>query len=595
MTIERAAFACVPADVELKSAFLGPQAENSEWLAQQFIHVLTRLTAWRRALFPKDGTAISTADQEEPAFAARQAQMSAALDHLLTGFEREIPKFSPRYVGHMFSELSLPALLGHFVALMHNPNNISAESSHVGVQIENEAVEALATMLGMPAKSSGHFTSGGTVANFEALSRARARSAAWASAGGAAQSDRPRNIFEAAHCGWARHATWTTEAEGGAADAFNIVIGNPYLAAHRLSVVFGKPFVGPVVLVPCNMHYSWKKGVELLGLGAEALWPLNLDPHGRLDVVDLRRVIDRAEAEGRPILCVVSVVGSTELGSIDPVDRVQDLLDGLEATRGIRIWHHIDAAFGGFLTSILTPAEVTGDADRGELAPDAKRALSAIGRADSVTLDPHKLGYVPFACGTVLVRDERDYRLGAFDAPYIRYRGLDRGRFTLEGSRPATGAAATWMIAKSVGLGAEGYGRILARTIRNRQELERDLRRRGFLIAPGLDSNVLCFTVEPRNRSIAAANAGAAAIYGALAPEAAGPFIISKTTLSTRTHGNFFAAVASVWGLEVDTPELVLLRMCLLNPFLDSKEMATSFTAELGDTLSQLASKGTCA
>lgn len=587
---------CLPADIELKSAFLGPQAENAEWLADQFSHVLTRWTSWRRSLFPQDGVAISSENQQEPAFKARQGQMTAALDQLLGAFEKEIPKFSPRYVGHMFSELSLPALLGHFVALMHNPNNISAESSSVGVRIEHEAIEALAAMLGLPASASGHFTSGGTIANFEALTRARARSASWAAASaasGASAGARPRTLFEAAHCGWDLFAKASSEASAEDIHRFNVVTSNPFIAGQGLSTVFDTPYVGPVVLVPSNMHYSWKKGVELLGLGGDSLWPIALDAEGRLDIVDLRRMIDRAEAQQRPILCVVSVAGSTELGSIDPVDRIQDLLDNLEATRGLKIWHHVDAAYGGFLASLLNQPSAADYIATAELDGERERALRAIRRADSVTLDPHKLGYIPFACGACIVRDDRDYRLGSVDAPYIRYQGRDRGRYTLEGSRPATGAAATWMIAKGIGLEPGGYGRILARTIRSRLDLERELRRRGFLVTPGLDTNVLCFTVSPPNQSMTVANGQAAAIYAALSPEAHGPFIVSKTTISTRTHGAFFASVASAWGLKVDTNELLLIRMCLLNPFFDSKEMSASFTTELAETLGRLAQTGT--
>ncbi|HAJ03440.1 MAG TPA: hypothetical protein DCL55_09410, partial [Brevundimonas sp.] len=92
----------------------------------------------------------------------------------------ETPTFSPRYIAHMKADLSLPGLLGWFAAMLHNPNNSSRDASRVGSVIETEAIAALAGMLGYdPAQAQGHFTSGGTVANFEAVWRARYRLDHW--------------------------------------------------------------------------------------------------------------------------------------------------------------------------------------------------------------------------------------------------------------------------------------------------------------------------------------------------------------------------------------------------------------------------------
>src|SRR5690606_19554395 len=114
---------------------------------------------------------------------------------------------------------------------------------------------------------------------------------------------------------------------------------------EKLERIFGTRFSGPVLLVPENKHYSWTKGASLIGLGSEALWPIALDTHGRLCLRSLEELIERAQGEHRPILMVVSVAGSTELGTFDPIDQVQDLLDSWREKKGIHIWHHIDGAF----------------------------------------------------------------------------------------------------------------------------------------------------------------------------------------------------------------------------------------------------------
>ena len=91
----------------------------------------------------------------------------------------------------------------------------------------------------------------------------------------------------------------------------------------------------------------------------------------------------------RPII-VVSVAGTTELGKADPIAGINSLLAENEREYRYRPWHHVDAAYGGFFCTLL---------DSPELKPEVSSALRAIRDADSITLDPHKLGYVPYSSG----------------------------------------------------------------------------------------------------------------------------------------------------------------------------------------------------
>jgi len=65
-----------------------------------------------------------------------------------------------------------------------------------------------------------------------------------------------------------------------------------------------------------------------------------LDERGKLDLEDLHTRIDRAWRESRPVMMVVSMVGTTERGEIDPVHRVVELLEEYEKSEGRHIWHH---------------------------------------------------------------------------------------------------------------------------------------------------------------------------------------------------------------------------------------------------------------
>jgi glutamate/tyrosine decarboxylase-like PLP-dependent enzyme len=167
--------------------------------------------------------------------------------------------------------------------------------------------------------------------------------------------------FAAAHLGWQDYHQ--AKAECGATDdelkQCSGVVSNPYEIAERISRASGRPWRGPVLITPGNKHYSWRKAANVFGLGGEAFWNADLDSEGRLDVDALHGLIARARDEGRPVLAVVTVAGTTEAGEIDPVDRVCDLFDMLRdgtppttATRSNNtidvkcdVWHHVDAAY----------------------------------------------------------------------------------------------------------------------------------------------------------------------------------------------------------------------------------------------------------
>ena len=568
---------CDPKEIALKSLFLGPQAENGVWVKPLVGDLFESWFTWRKSRFPEDGAAISAEDMQSPEFQARRKSFETGLHELISRFEGEVPKFSPRYVGHMFSEISLPALLGHVVALLHNPNNISGESSRVGVAIEDEALQSLQRMLGFGnIEARGHFTSGGTLANFEALVRARARMAHWLAAGAASRESQAsgRDLFSAAHQGWGALPSGDKNQQ-----SWDLFDDNPWEVGRKLSSIFGTEFRGPVVLIPENKHYSWKKGVSLVGIGAEALWPIELDHRGKLSIPALRRLLECARTQQRPVLMVVSVAGSTELGTIDPTDEVQDLLDEW-ASRGYHIWHHVDAAYGGFFCSMnLAETEI--------LDSQSTSSLAAIRRANSVTLDPHKLGYVPYSCGAFLCRDQEDYSSKEFGAPYVQTSTSDRGPYTLEGSRAATGATATWMTAKSIGFDSQGYGRVLERAIRIKQSLEKRFLKADsrFRLAPHTDTNILAFSWSERGAPLSEANTQAERIYQALSPQGGGPFFVSKTRLFLGPYRAYLKEYLASFESKVDTDEMTLVRVCIMNPFFGSIEMKTRFEVEFVKSL----------
>ncbi|MGZ3774482.1 MAG: pyridoxal phosphate-dependent decarboxylase family protein, partial [Bdellovibrio sp.] len=542
-------------------------AENRGWVITQIGSLLNSWFDWRMKFRPEDGQAIAVKDMMTPEYIKRKNHTEEVLRELAARFENEIPKFSPRYVGHMFSEISLPALFGHILTLLHNPNNISEESSKVGILIEEEAIEALCQMVGFK-NGLGHFTSGGTLANFEAVYRAHTRGNLWMSAG---LMQGQKSAFSSSLMGWEKYDGISESLKQSALE-LNPLEGNPFVVADKIHKRTGKPFLGSVLLVPEHKHYSWVKAANVFGLGAEAIWPVQLDAHGHLDVDDLDKKIKRAEQEDRPVLMVVSVLGTTELGMVDPIHKVQNLLDRYREEKGWFLWHHIDAAYGGFLCSLREENKCVGTV----LSESSEKAIEAAHRATSMTIDPHKLGYVPFSSGTFIAADKKDYFLKAFGGPYVNFSvRRDKGLFTLEGSRSAAGAVATWMTSRCVGLDSNGYGQIIARTIRLRKEFEEKLKNEVPMlrIAPSVDANLLGFCFAKEGDSLKDVNERTLRVFETFSSQENGEFFVSKTKLYSKNYSKYFDQLIGTWNGKHDAEELVLFRLCIMNPFFKTVEM----------------------
>ena len=130
-------------------------------------------------------------------------------------------------------------------------------------------------------------------------------------------------------------------------------------------------------------HYSFDKAVDLLGIGRGQLRKLPQDELFRIDLGALERALAEDEAAGLKPCCIIGIAGTTNTGSIDKLDRLAEI------ARAHGCWFHVDAAYGG----AVVLSEMYGTMLRG------------IDQADSITVDPHKWFYMPFAAGGILVRD----------------------------------------------------------------------------------------------------------------------------------------------------------------------------------------------
>jgi glutamate decarboxylase len=171
---------------------------------------------------------------------------------------------------------------------------------------------------------------------------------------------------------------------------------------------------GAVVLVSKLAHYSLDKSMDVLGLGSRSLVRIPVNTENQIDCVKLRRKISELQKQKIKIMAIVGIAGTTETGNIDDLKELREIANECGAH------YHVDAAWGG--ATLLTHRY--------------RHLLDGIERADSVTIDTHKLFYTPMSMGLVLFRSERDLMRVKYTASYvIRKSSVDQGRFTLEGSR----------------------------------------------------------------------------------------------------------------------------------------------------------------
>ncbi|WP_240045942.1 pyridoxal-dependent decarboxylase [Streptomyces sp. L-9-10] len=280
-----------------------------------------------------------------------------------------------------------------------NPSQDSWDQAPAATALETLLLQELAGLVGYePEQAAGVLTSGGTESNLMGLMLARDR-----------------------------------------------VLG---AASGRQIELTGVPGAGtdhaprPRILASAAAHFSVQRAAALLGLGEDAVLPVPVDHHLRMDTEALADVLDGCAGRGELPVAVVATAGTTDTGAVDPLRACA----ALAAEHGA--WLHVDAAYGG--GALLS--------DR--LAP----LLDGLGLADSVSLDWHKLGWQPAAAGVFLVRRSETYASLARRAVYLNPADDEEAGYpSLLGlSLRTTRRADAFKIAVTLRtLGREGLGRLV--------------------------------------------------------------------------------------------------------------------------------------
>jgi len=181
---------------------------------------------------------------------------------------------------------------------------------------------------------------------------------------------------------WVRQIMGMPESSGGLFVSGGSAANMTGLAVARTQKL-GGPNDNARAYFSDQTHSSVERGLLMLGFKPDAIRKLPSTDGFTLDPNALREAIAEDRKRGLLPFLVVGNAGAVNTGAADPLDEMADIC------RDEDLWLHVDGAYAA-------PAVLT---------DEGRRLLSGMGRADSLTVDPHKWLFQPLEIGCILVKD----------------------------------------------------------------------------------------------------------------------------------------------------------------------------------------------
>jgi L-2,4-diaminobutyrate decarboxylase len=256
---------------------------------------------------------------------------------------------NPTCLAHLHCPPLSSALAAEVLISGTNQSMDSWDQSASATVLEEKMVRWLSDLFFRRERADGVFTSGGTQSNFMGLLLAR-----------------DRYLKKQLH--------WDAQKNGLPVEA------------SKLRILCSK-----------DAHFTVRQSAFLLGLGEQAVIPIETDSKHCMCLDSLDRCLKEVSEQGLLPFALVATAGTTDFGSIDP------LVELAAHANQNDMWFHVDAAYGGALM----------------LSERHQHKLNGIDLADSITVDFHKLFYQPISCGAFLVKDRSNFDFIKLNADYL--------------------------------------------------------------------------------------------------------------------------------------------------------------------------------
>ena len=351
-------------------------------------------------------------------------------DAVLNRLKKQIlPNFlrtsSSDYMAHLHSPATIESIASELILSTFNQSMDSWDQSPVATEIEVEVIKKLCSMYGYGKNADGVFTSGGSQSNQTAIILAR--------------------------------------------DWFCNEKLNFDIKKHGLPENFRKLRMYTSEI----SHFSMEKSAHVLGLGYECVVKVPVDKNKKMDIVALKSLIEKDKAEGNIPFLLVATIGTTDFGSIDPINELYSICE----QNGM--WLHADAAYGSGVI----------------LSKKYQNRIAGLNLCDSITVDFHKMFLLPISSSAVLVKNGETFSALTIHADYLNREEDEEDGYTnlVDKSLQTTrrfDALKVWVSFQT--RGQDGWSEIISTSMENAQ----------YLYAKLKDDKDFCVVTEPEISSV---------------------------------------------------------------------------------------------
>jgi len=150
--------------------------------------------------------------------------------------------------------------------------------------------------------------------------------------------------------------------------------------------VWREGYLKPMGIMVCEeSHYCVDRAAKIMGLGEKGIIKVPALPNFSMDVNQLPKLYEAASAKGIEIFAVIGSAPSTATGAHDDLEAIAQFAEEK------KLWFHIDGAHGGAAI----------------YSSKYRYLVKGIERADSVTIDGHKMLLMPTITTALLFKNKQ--------------------------------------------------------------------------------------------------------------------------------------------------------------------------------------------